>query len=89
MEAQRNLFRENDTLEQEELALYKQAGPDAEQVQVVCHQEMMAIAEQQSELIVRKTKLDTLAADITTQIGFEEQFAADAIERQLRAFYER
>ena len=59
--------------------MYKQAWVDAEQVQVVCHQEMMAIADQQSELFVRKTKLDTLAADITTQKNFEKQFAADAI----------
>ena len=59
----------------------------AEQVRVVCHHEMMALADQKSELIVRKTKLDAFAVDLTTQNGFEQQFAADAVERHLRVIF--
>ena len=49
---------------------------------------MMALADQRSELIVRKTKFDAFAADFTSQKGFEQQLAADAVERHLRAIFE-
>ena len=48
----------------------------------------MALADQRSEFIVCKTKLDAFAADVTTQKGFEPQLAADAVERHLRAIFE-
>ena len=70
LEAQQNLYRENDALQLEEMASYKQAWVDAKQVQVVCHREMMALANQRSEFIVRKTKLDAFAADVTIQKCF-------------------
>ena len=49
---------------------------------------MMALADQRSELIVRKTKLDAFAADVTIQTGFEQPVVADAVHRHLRAIFE-
>ena len=75
-------------MQKEELALYKQAREDAEQVQVLCTHGMVVVADQRFELIVHKAKLNAFAADATIQRGFEQQLAADAVDRHLRSIFE-
>ena len=72
----------------EELALYKQAWEDAGQVEVLCNHEMVALADQRFELIVHEAKLDAFAAEVTIHREFEQQLAADAVDRQLRSIFE-
>ena len=48
----------------------------------------MDLADPRSEVIVCKTKLYAIAADVTTHKGFDQQRVADAVGRHLRAIFE-
>ena len=48
----------------------------------------MNIADERSELAVHKARLDSFAADVTIQRGFEEQVVADALETNHRSLFE-
>ena len=67
LEAQKFMFKENDAMQREELEVYREAWGEYEQLQVLCQQEVGAIAVERSELASQKAKLDSSAANSLKQ----------------------